>query len=205
VSGGKPVDLPTILDRVDSRQRLVPTFEELADGLRRAGAAGRIRQVAPGRYVDARRTTDGGAVSDLTLAEYTASVRAYHEGFTADLLRISPFLNWSTRVLEGAYKVTGGRFGLEPGMVDMDGVALAFVLDLDLQTIGWSCEVAHRIDGVRRIEVAPTDAAEAVPGKPADRAEVVAIVTKVIHQDARFKGPHRLVFPDGQEFDLAPP
>ena len=45
--------------------------------------------------------------------------------------------------------------------------------------------------------------AEVADGKPADRDEVVAIVTAAIRRDARFKGPHRLVFPDGQEVDLA--
>jgi hypothetical protein len=42
-------------------------------------------------------------------------------------------LKWSTTA--GGAWLTGGRFGLEPGMVDMDGVALAFVLTWP-QTVG---------------------------------------------------------------------
>ena len=59
----------------------------------------------------------------------------------------------SVRLLEWMYRLTRGRFGLEPGMVDLDGVSLSFSLDLVLTPIGWSCGSAHRFGGIRIIEV----------------------------------------------------
>jgi len=104
----------------------------------------------------------------------------------------------STRFLEVAYRLTGGRFGLMPGVIDLDGMALAFAVGIDIEPIGWECTLAHRIDGVRRIEIEPFDDTDG-----SDRALVIAAVTRVVRNGDRFTGPHILVFPDGKEVQVS--
>ena len=200
-SGARPVDLPTILERIDSNQRWVPTHAQLAGGLRRAGDAGSIRETAPGTYVDAGRTTVGGPVTDLSAEAYEQAVRDYHHAFTADVVRMnsSLMMRLTTRLFEAAYRLSGGRFGVEPGVVDLDGVSLGFMLDESLEPLGWSCESAQLADRVRRIEVIPRG-----PGESADREQVRLTVDRVV-RDGQFGGRHQLVFPDGDELRIGPP
>ena len=103
----------------------------------------------------------------------------------------------SVRLLEWMYRLTRGRFGLEPGMVDLDGVSLSFSLDLVLNPIGWSCGSAHRFGGIRIIEVGQIDGDVA-----ADRGDVVRSIQQVVRANDRFAGRHRVVFPGGLEVDL---
>ena len=111
----------------------------------------------------------GGPISDLTAEAYDQAVRAYHHAFTDSLVRMhsSLLMRMTTGVFEAAHRLTGGRFGLQPGMVDLDGISLAFMLDEVLEPLGWACESAHRLDDVRRIEVVPRG-----PGESSDREEV---------------------------------
>jgi hypothetical protein len=178
---------------------VVLTFEELAGGLRRAGDAGMIREVGSGRYVDSSQSTLGGPVGDLTADAYDAAVRRYREDSAREVGQVmsSRAMRASTKVLEWAFRLSGGRLGLEPGVVDLDGVSLSFALDLVLDPIGWACEVAHRFEGVRMIELRPVDGKLA-----AERETVVTTVQQVVSGNERFLGRHRVVFPDGVQVDL---
>ena len=50
-AGSSIVDIPTVLERVDSVERWLPTFEELEGGLKRLSDHGRIAEVDIGRFV----------------------------------------------------------------------------------------------------------------------------------------------------------
>ena len=199
-SKGKPVDLETIFDRIDSNQRWVPTYDELAPGVRRAGDAGAIRQVSPGVYVDTRHTSNGGLVEPLTREVYDEALHRYREGFAADVRSVmsSSLMRAMTAGSETAFRVTGGRIGIPPGTVDLDGVSLAFALDLVLEPLGWSCDGAHRDGGLRQIDVIPRDDA-----KVADRDAVIAATTDVV-RDQGLSGRHAVVFPDGEQIEIVP-
>jgi hypothetical protein len=176
------------------------TFEELAGGLRRAGDAGMIREVGSGRYVDSSQSTLGGPVGDLTADAYDAAVVLYREDSAREVGQVmsSRAMRASTKVFEWLFRLSGGRLGLEPGVVDLDGISLSFSLDLVLDPIGWACEVAHRNEGVRMIDVRPVD------GKVvADRQAVVTTIQQVVSGSDRYAGRHRVVFPDGVQVDLA--
>jgi hypothetical protein len=172
----------------------------LAGGLRRAGNAGLIREIGPGRYVDSSRSSQGGPVGDLTADAYNAAVRRYQEDFARDVGQLTSTFPFRAliRLLESTFRLTGGRFGLEPRMVDLDGVSLSFNLDLALDPLGWACESAHRLDGVRIIDVRPVDGAVV-----ADRNDVVITIQRVVSGNDRFSGRHRVVFPGGVQVDLA--
>jgi hypothetical protein len=172
----------------------------LAGGLRRAGDAGSIREISTGRYADAARTSLGGHVGDLSVGDYDSAVRRYQEHFARDVGHMtSSFpIRVFTLLFETVFRVTGGRFGLEPGIVDLDGVSLSFSLDVALEPLGWACESAHRLEGVRIIDVRPVDGAAA-----ADRKSVVTAIQRVVTGSHRFAGRHRVVFPGGDQVDLS--
>lgn len=130
-SGSSIVDVATILERVDSTERWLLTFPELDGGLRRLSETGRIGEVSVGRYVSAGSRHPTGPYSGLTLERYEAAVTAYRTAFAADVewLMRSPFLRAPVGLMRWCYQLTGGRFGLAPGSVDLDAVAIAFAVD----------------------------------------------------------------------------
>jgi hypothetical protein len=130
-SGSSIVDIPTILERVDSDERWVLTFDELDSGLRRLSEAGRIGESSVGRYVVAGSRHPTHPYSGLSLERYEAAVTAYRTAFAADAVWLmrSPLFRAPVALLRSCYRLTGGRFGLAPEWVDLDAIAIAFAVE----------------------------------------------------------------------------
>ena len=130
-AGSSIVDIPTVLDRVDSVERWLLTFEELDSGLRRLSSAGRIAEVDIGRYVSIGSRHPTRPYSGISQEGYDAAVTAYRAAFAVDAVGVmrSPILRGFTSLLRWTYRLTGGRIGLAPGWVDLDAVAITFAVD----------------------------------------------------------------------------
>lgn len=77
---GHPQDLVGILHYVDHREKLLLTRDELSDALRRLSDAGRIREVAPLKFVAAERRSDT-AFRGLSSREHEEACEAYRRWF----------------------------------------------------------------------------------------------------------------------------
>jgi hypothetical protein len=136
--GSSPVDIPTILERIDSMERWVLTFDELDGGLRRLSEAGRIGEIAAGRYVVTGSQRSARPYSGISRVEFDAAVAAYRTPFAADVVWLmrSPLLRAPVAFYRWCYRLTGGRFGLPPGMIDLDAVAIAFAVERVIAPFG---------------------------------------------------------------------
>lgn len=67
---------------------------------------------------------------------------AYRIGFARDVERVmrSRVLRGFTGLMRFAFRLSGGRIGLAPGMVDLDAVAIAFAVDGVLAPFGASAD-----------------------------------------------------------------
>jgi hypothetical protein len=140
-SGRAGVDIRTILESVDSAERWVLTFGELDGGLRRLSDGGLIREVAVGRY-EGTGSRPGIAYSGISRALYEAAVAEYRIGFSRDVERVmrSRIMRGLVGLARFAHRLTGGRFGLAPGWVDLDAVAIAFAVERILVPFGASAD-----------------------------------------------------------------
>ena len=140
-SGRDGVDIPTILERVDSDQRWLLTFEELDGGLRRLSDRGLIGEVAVGLYV-ATGSGPANAYGGFSRNVYDASVVQYRTEFARDVERVvrSRIMRGFVGLARLAYRLTGGRIGLAPGWVDLDAVAIAFAVERVLAPFGASAD-----------------------------------------------------------------
>ena len=139
-AGSSIVDIPTVLERVDSVERWLLTFEELDGGLQRLSDDGRIGEVDIGRFVSLGSPHATRPYSGLSVGRYDEAVTAYRMAFAADAVSVmrSPLLRGFTSLLRGAYRVTGGRIGLAPEWVDLDAVAITFAVERVLIPFGAS-------------------------------------------------------------------
>ncbi len=114
------------------------TFRELDGGLRRLSEAGQIEEVGVGRYVSAGSRHPTHPYSGLSEERYQAAVTAYRTAFAADAERLmrSRFMRVPVALLRWSYRLTGGRFGLAQGSVDLDAVAITFAVDRVISPLG---------------------------------------------------------------------
>lgn len=78
--------------------------------------------------------------SGVSQARHEAAVSKYRDAFSADVVWLmrSRVLRGFTSVWRWVYRLTGGRFGLAPGWVDLDAVAISFAVDRVLIPFGAS-------------------------------------------------------------------
>lgn len=192
-------DLVTILERVDSAERWVLTFQELDAGLRRLSESGRIRQTATGRFF----RTDPGKSHDpylpLTQEQYAAAVRRYRTSFADGVVRMAR--SWPLRstvsVFRAMHRLTRGRLGLPPGSVDLDAVAVAFAAEPAVIAAGGSVGDLERGEGWLRVPV--------VNLRPeTGRAALVAAVGNALRRNGLTGRRVILQFDDGEERDAIP-
>jgi hypothetical protein len=192
-TGSSVVDIPTILDRVDSSERWLLSFEELDGGLRRLSDAERIGEVSTGQFIASGSSRSSRPYSGLSAARYDAAVEAYRTSFAAAAVAAmrSPVFRGFTSLMRMAYRVTGRRMGLAREWIDLDAVAIAFTIDGLLA--GYGAQTGDPIIDGSSLTIPIIEGSMVL-----DRSTVVARVETAIRQH-RFDRIVVLRFADGDE------
>lgn len=137
-AGSSIVDISTVLERVDSIERWLLTFEELDGGLQRLFDDGRIAEVDIGRFVSLASPHATRPYSGLSVGRYDEAVTAYRISFAADAewLMRSRVMRAPVGLWRWCYRVTGGRFGLAPGSVDLGAISIVFAIERVIAPLG---------------------------------------------------------------------
>ena len=137
-AGSSIVDTSTVLERVDSVERWLLTFEELDGGLQRLSDDGRIAEVGIGRFVSLGSPHATRPYSGLSAGRFEEAVTAYRIAFAADAawLMRSRVMRAPVALWRWCHRVTRGRFGLVPGSVDLEAIAIVFAIERVIAPLG---------------------------------------------------------------------